>query len=213
MKTGNMKTIVLNFFSILAIFVFANVHATTQSAEEIVKSTADQVIDRLVSQKAELDAHPEKIYSLIDELIIPHFDFVSMSKWVLGKTNWTSANQKQQEQFVSEFRVLLVRTYAKALLEYSNHEIRYLPIENNPNSNIAVVKTEIQQPGANAVPINYSMHVSGGEWKVVDVAVDGISLVATYRGSFASEIRKNGMDALINKLAERNAMATDLAVQ
>ena len=208
-----MKTIVLNFFSVLLIFASSYVNATTPSAEEIVKTTADQVIDRLVAQRTELDAHPEKIYSLIDELIIPHFDFISMSKWVLGKTNWNSANQQQQEQFVNEFRVLLVRTYAKALLEYSDHEIKYLPIETNPNSNIAVVKTEIQQPGANAVPINYSMHVSGGEWKVVDVAVDGISLVATYRGSFASEIRKNGMDALINKLAERNASSTNLAVQ
>ena len=208
-----MKTITLYLFSVLAAFALYNVNATTQSAEEIVKTTSDKVIERLVAQRAELDVHPEKIYSLINELVIPHFDFVSMSKWVLGKTNWNGADQKQQEQFVNEFRTLLVRTYAKALLEYSDHEIRYLPIESNPNSNIAIVKTEIQQPGANAVPINYSMHVSGGEWKVVDVAVDGISLVATYRGSFASEIRKNGMDALINKLAERNASSTNLAVQ
>lgn len=208
-----MKTIALSVFGVLVFFAFVNVNATTQSAEEIVKTTSDKVIERLVAQRAELDVHPEKIYSLINELVIPHFDFVSMSKWVLGKTNWNSADQKQQDQFVNEFTTLLVRTYAKALLEYSDHEIRYLPIESNPNSNIAVVKTEIQQPGANAVPINYSMHVSGGEWKVVDVAVDGISLVATYRGSFASEIRKNGMDALITKLAERNASATNLAVQ
>lgn len=208
-----MKTITLCLFSILVFFAINNVNATTRSAEEIVKTTSEQVIERLVAQRAELDVHPEKIYSLINELVIPHFDFVSMSKWVLGKANWNGANQKQQEQFVNEFRTLLVRTYAKALLEYSDHEIRYLPIESNPNSTIVIVKTEIQQPGANAVPINYSMHVSGGEWKVVDVAVDGISLVATYRGSFASEIRKNGMDALINKLAERNASATNVAVQ
>lgn len=208
-----MKTIALYLFSVLVFFAFNNVNATTESAEEIVKTTSDKVIERLIAQRADLDVHPEKIYSLINELVIPHFDFVSMSKWVLGKTNWNGANQKQQDQFVNEFRTLLVRTYAKALLEYSDHEIRYLPIESNPNSTIAIVKTEVQQPGANAVPINYSMHVSGGEWKVVDVAVDGISLVATYRGSFASEIRKNGMDALINKLAERNASATNVAVQ
>jgi phospholipid transport system substrate-binding protein len=86
-------------------------------------------------------------------------------------------------------------------------------VENNPDSNIVVVKTEIHQPGTKPVTINYSMHVSGGEWKVVDVTVDGISLVATYRGSFASEIRKSGMDALIAKLTERNTTATNVATQ
>ncbi len=99
---------------------------------------------------------------------------------------------------------LLVRTYARALLEYSDQEINYIPVESNPSSNLVVVKTEVQSPGSNAVPIDYRMHVSDGEWKVVDIAVDGISLVATYRGSFSSEIRKNGIDSLITKLTERN---------
>ena len=190
---------------------FANVYAATPSAEEVVKVTADRVIERLTAERAVLEEHPEKIYSLINELVIPHFDFVSMSKWVLGKINWTNANGGQQEQFVNEFRTLLVRTYAKALLEYSEQQIIYLPVENNPSSNIVTVKTEIQQPGSKPVPINYSMHVSGGEWKVIDVVVDGISLVATYRGSFASEIRQNGLDVLISKLAERNATATTVS--
>lgn len=208
-----MKTISLFLLNLLLVTVSysGSAYAVTPSAEEVVKHTADTVIARLTEQRAELDQHPEKIYSLINELVIPHFDFVSMSKWVLGKTNWRSANSSQQDQFVSEFRTLLVRTYAKALLEYSEQEISYFPVENDPNSNIVKVKTEIQQPGSKSVPINYTMHVSGGEWKVIDVVVDGISLVATYRGSFASEIRQNGLDALIRQLAERNTTATTVS--
>ena len=182
--------------------------AGTSTAGEIVKTTADQVIARLKSDREELNVHPELIYDLVDELIIPHFDFTSMSKWVLGQ-NWRTANDTQQEQFVDQFRTLLVRTYAKALLEYSDNEIKYFPVLSNPDSNLVVVKTEVAQPTSSAIPINYSMHISGGEWKVVDVAIDGVSLVSTYRGSFASEIRKNGMDALITKLIDKN---TRLAV-
>ena len=206
-----MKTLSIFLLNFLLITGFYNVYAVTPSAEEVVKDTADKVIERLTAQRAELEQHPEKIYSLINELVIPHFDFVSMSKWVLGKTNWKNANASQQDQFVSEFRTLLVRTYAKALLEYSQQEIMYLPVESDPNTNIAMVKTEIQQPGSKTVPINYTMHVSGGGWKVIDVVVDGISLVATYRGSFATEIRQNGLDALIRQLAERNAVATTVS--
>ncbi len=207
-----MRTISIFMVSLLWAVAFNNAFATTKSAEEVVIETADSVIARLTVERAEIEAHPEKLYSLINELVIPHFDFVSMSKWVLGR-NWREATEAQQQQFVSEFRTLLVRTYAKALLEYSNEAIHYFPVENNPDSNIVVVKTEIHQPGTRPVPINYSMHVSGGEWKVVDIVVDGISLIATYRGSFASEIRKSGMDALIAKLMERNTSATNVATQ
>lgn len=204
-----MKTLLSIPICLLLLATFNIAQANTESAETIVKDTADKVIARLVSDRAELDAHPERIYSLVDELVIPHFDFVSMSKWVLGRRNWTSSTEEQQDKFVDEFKTLLVRTYAKALLEYSEQEIKYLPVESDPNSNIVVVKTQVQQPGAKVVPINYSMHISGGEWKVIDVVVDGISLVATYRGSFATEIRNNGMDGLLAKLSQRNSAATE----
>ena len=208
-----MKIKIPLVISLFLMSVLITVQAKTESAGEVVKSTADQVINRLVQEKDNLEAHPEKIYNLINELVIPHFDFLSMSKWVLGKKNWRSATESQRDQFVNEFKTLLVRTYARALLEYSAQEIVYFPVENNPDSNIVVVKTEIQQVGSNPVPINYSMHIRGGEWKVIDIAVDGISLVATYRGSFAAEIRKNGLEALIVKLSERNLEKTSVASQ
>jgi len=178
--------------------------AAIQTAKEVVMNTADAVLERLTTEREALDADPGKIYGLVNEVVIPHFDFISMSKWVLGKTNWHGASEGQREQFIGEFRTLLVRTYAKALLEYSEQAIEYLPTEDNPNSNLVVVKTKINQAGSDAVPIDYRMHVSGGEWKVVDIVVDGVSLVATYRGSFASEIKKRGLDSLISKLSQRN---------
>ena len=195
--------------AVVTLFLFVplfslSVHATTPGAEDVVKTTSNQVLEKLAGQKAELEAHPDRLYGLVNELIVPHFDFSSMSKWVLGK-NWKQATADQRQQFVEQFKNLLVRTYAKTLLEYSDEKINYLPLEDNPRSNLAVVKTEIQQPsGAGTLPIHYRMHISGGEWKVVDVAVDGVSLISTYRGSFGSEIRKNGLDALIAKLQERN---------
>ncbi len=178
--------------------------AAVPSAEDVVRTTTDQTLAKLRAQKADLEAHPEKIYDLIHELVIPHFDFPSMSKWVLG-TNWRSASDTQRKEFVDQFRTLLVRTYAKALLEYSDKDVRFLRSEGSPDSNVVIVKTEIDQPGGGpAVPIHYRMHISGGGWKVVDVSVDGVSLVSTYRGSFASEVSKGGLDKLIAKLVERN---------
>ena len=190
---------------LLTSFIQTAASATVPSAEDVVRATTSQTLARLVAQRDELKKHPERIYDLIHELVIPHFDFPSMSKWVLGPS-WRDASDAQRDAFVGQFRTLLVRTYAKALLEYSEQEIKFLPTDAQPGSNLAVVKTEVNQSGGGApVPIHYRMHISGGEWKVVDVAVDGVSLVSTYRGSFASEIRKSGIDGLISKLSERNA--------
>ena len=177
--------------------------AVTQTAEEVVKTTATQVIDRLKADREALKVKPELIYGLVDELIIPHFDFRSMSKWVLGQ-NWKKATAAQQESFITQFRTLLVRTYAKALLEYSDNKITYYPMTSAPDSNLVVVKTDVTQTGSTKIPINYSLHLKDDEWKVVDVAIDGISLVSTYRGSFASEVRTNGLDALIQQLIDKN---------
>ena len=199
-----MKKIILLISCLWLVLLFSSAQATIRTAEEVVMSTADKVLARLASEQAEISADHRRIYGLVNDVVIPHFDFVSMSKWVLGKKSWRGASESQQEQFIGEFRTLLVRTYAKALLEYANQEIEYLPTEDNPKSNLVKVKTKINQAGSSAVPIDYRMHISGGEWKVVDIVVDGVSLVATYRGSFLSEIRKNGLNSLISKLSKRN---------
>lgn len=174
-----------------------------QSPGAVVKETSDGVINKIESQRAHLEANPEHVYELVNELVIPHFDFISMSKWVLGK-NWKSADEAQRTKFVEQFKTLLVRTYARALLEYSGQEVKYFPVEQKPESNLAVVKTELTSAGSQPFPVAYRMHQQNEEWKVVDVAVDGVSLVSTYRGSFASQIKKEGFDSLIQKLADKN---------
>ncbi len=201
----NYKVVVSRVLFLIFVLLAPGVNAVTQEPDEVVKGTVSGVLDRLATEKEQLDAHPERIYDLIQELVIPHFDFPSMSKWVLGKTNWNGASSTQRDVFVEQFRTLLVRTYAKALLEYSHEEVQYRDVDKKANSNLVTVKTEVQQPGGGAtIPIDYRMHISDGEWKVVDVAVDGISLVRSYRGSFASEIRENGLESLIAKLTDKN---------
>ncbi len=177
--------------------------AAANSPVSVVKETSNGVIERIESQRSVLEANPSQVYDLVNELVIPHFDFISMSKWVLGK-NWKSANEAQRGEFIEQFKTLLVRTYARALLEYSGQEVKYFPVEQNPNSNLAVVKTELTSSGTQPFPVAYRMHQKNEKWKVVDIAVDGVSLVSTYRGSFASQIKKNGFDSLIQKLSDKN---------
>lgn len=195
----------LAFGSLLVSMLLVQADSAPKPAIEVIQETATDVIERIRGDKQKLDENPETVYGLVDELIIPHFDFTSMSKWVLGKKYWTAATEQQRIDFIDQFKTLLVRTYAKALLQYSEQKINYLSEKSTQRSNLVEVLTEVEQDGSNPIPINYRMHISGGTWRVVDVVVNGASLVRTYRGEFSSHIRKHGMDDLINKLQERNS--------
>ena len=193
----------LKWFLLILCFIFNGVKAISLPSD-VVKATAESVISHIEENRSVLEKNPEKIYDLVNQLIIPRFDFVSMSKWVLGK-HWKQASEEQRSEFIIQFKELLVRTYARALLEYSGQEIKYFPVEQNPESNLAVVKTELTSTSSAQLPILYRMHQKNEEWNVVDVSVDGVSLVTTYRGSFATQIKKNGFDSLLNELSKKNA--------
>ena len=200
-----------NYFTVLLLIVFVQTsgYAAAPGADEVVRNTIDSVIERLVADKENLDSHPEQVYGLIKEIMVPHFDVPIMSRFILGK-NWSTATGEQRQDFIDQFETLMIRTYAKALLEFTDEEFKYYPAESKPGSKLVIVKTEVSSVSgaASTTPIHFRMRMSDGKWKVIDVTIDGVSLVGTYRGSFASEIRKNGLDALITKLTERNDKRT-----
>jgi len=127
-----------------------------------------------------------------------------MSQWVLG-VNWRRASDGQKEKFTEQFRTLLVRTYAKALLEYTDQKINYLPLHAAADARTVTVRTEILQAGGQNIPVNYRMYHKGDNWKVYDISIDGVSLVSNYRTSFNNEIRQGGIDKLIARLADMNS--------
>jgi phospholipid transport system substrate-binding protein len=180
----------------------AAAHAATPP-EELVKDTSQRMLKALQEEKTDLKKNPERVTALVNEIVLPHFDFVRMSKLALGRY-WRRADEKQQQAFVEQFRALLVRTYRSALTEYRDQTIRYLPFSGDQSSGDVTVKTQVDQPGGSTIPIDYTLHLENDEWKVYDVVIDGISLVINYRSSFSSEIRQSGIDGLIDKLRKRN---------
>lgn len=177
--------------------------ANPESAQELVKQTSQRMIEALRENRQALEQNPGLIYDLVKDIVLPKFDFETMSRWVLGKY-WRQATPEQQRRFVEEFRTLLVNTYARSLLEYSNEKIEFPPMHAAPGSEDVTVPTEIVPKSGPSISISYSMHPTEDGWKVYDVTIDGVSLVTNYRSTFASQIRKEGMDALIQKLSERN---------
>lgn len=188
---------------LIAAVVFFDVAANTVAPPEaLVKDTTDKVLEVLRKEKEAINNDAARIYGIVDQYIIPHFDFELMSQRVLGKF-WHRASADQQKKFVSEFQTLLVHTYAAALREYSNQKVEFLASRTGEGGQVTV-RTQIVQGGGPPIPIHYELYKRDGGWKVYDIAIDGVSLVINYRSTFASEIRSNGLDALIERLVEHN---------
>lgn len=185
----------------------ARVAAFDGTPRELVRDTSSRMLAALQAEKDVIEQNNQRLYDLVADIVLPYFDFRRMSQWALGK-NWRTATPDQRDRFVEQFRMLLVRTYGRALSEYADEKIIYLPFHSTTTDATVKVRTEIELQGSAPVEISYSMYVNDKGWKVYDVAISGVSLVTNYRSTFSQIIRREGIDSLINQLAKRNGSLT-----
>lgn len=171
--------------------------------DQLAKSTTQEVLAILKADKEIQGGNLQKVYELVEARVLPHFDFNRMTQLAVGK-HWNGATPQQKQALVKEFRALLVRTYSTALTEFSSQSIEFKPLTMKADDIDVTVRTEIKQPGGKPIPIDYSMYKTSFGWKVYDVAIDSVSLVINYRGSFASTIRQSGIDGLIALLQAKS---------
>ena len=171
--------------------------------EQLIRETSDSVIAEIKNNGEAYRQNPEQIYQLVETLVLPHFDFAAMTDLALGNYR-DQVSAEQRPTIVNEFRALLVRTYSSALLEYTDQEVDYLPMQGSEADGEVLVKTEISQQGGFPIPIDYRLRLGADGWKVFDISVDEVSLVTNYRSSFARAIKKDGVDGLIKTLQDRN---------
>jgi phospholipid transport system substrate-binding protein len=177
--------------------------AGDSAPEQMIKQTTDEVLATIKARSQEFKQDPAKLYAMVDEKVLPHFDFNRMTDLALGRYR-VKVKGQQKPELVNEFRQLLVRTYGKALLEYNDQVIKFLPMRGSIDKGEVTIRTEIEQKGGFPIPLSYELYLKDGEWKVYDISVDNISLVTNYRASFGKKIKEAGVDALIKSLKDRN---------
>jgi len=171
--------------------------------DALVKSVTLEIVE-LIAKDKEIKADSRaKLIQLIDAKVVPHFNFASMTALSMGQ-NWNKATPEQKKRLTAEFRTLLVRTYASALAAYSSQKFDFRPLRAKPTDTDVLVQVRVLQPGAQPVPIDYSMEKTAAGWKVYDVMVGGVSLVVNYRTEFSNAVRSSGIDGLIKDLQAKN---------
>lgn len=197
------------FFALLLGIQTALAADANTAPDVLARTTTQEVLALLKADKDIQSGNLKKVYELVEAKVLPNFDFNRMTQLAVGK-HWASATALQKQSLVSEFRNLLVRTYATSLTAFSNQTVDYKPLNMKPGDVEVTVKSEVKQPGGQAIPIDYSMYQTAFGWKVYDVSIDGVSLVTNYRASFANTIRQSGIDGLIKQLATQSQKKASL---
>ena len=186
-----------------ALVLAAGAMAQEMTPDALVKNVTLEVVEILQKDKDIQKGDRKKVIALIEVKVLPHFNFQAMTASAVGR-NWNKANAEQKARLVDEFKTLLVRTYASALASYSNQKFDFRPLRAKPTDTDVTINVRVLQSGTQPVTIDYDMEKRPGGWKVWDVRVSGISLVANYRTEFDNQVREAGIDGLIKTLQTKN---------
>jgi phospholipid transport system substrate-binding protein len=187
--------------------------ADVPDPDVLIKDTVREVLEIVRADKELRSGNQKKLLELVDAKVLPHFNFERMTRLAVGKA-WRTATPEQKQALVTEFRTLLVRTYTKAFTSYRDQTVEVKPVKLAGDATEVTIKTAIIKPGAQQpILVDYDMEKKPDGWKVYDLTVEGVSLVTSYRGTFADQVQQTGIDGLIKTLVEKNQAAANTATQ
>jgi phospholipid transport system substrate-binding protein len=172
----------------------------------VVKTTVDQALDVLRDTSSPLAQRQDKLRQIVAQT----FDFKEMAKSALGY-HWKELTPAQQEEFTNAFVAFIEDSYLSKINDYRGQQVTFLRASND-GPQYAQVNTDIVQPKGDSIHVNYRLLQENGTWKIYDVTVDAISIIANYRNQFNRVMNSKGYQTLIADLkAKQAALAASLA--
>lgn len=183
--------------------------ATPARAEEpmgVVKTTVNQALEVLRNKSMPLAARQDKLR----QIVAATFDFTAMAKSALGY-HWKQITPDQQKEFTDTFVAFIEDSYLSKINEFSGQDVQFIKAIGD-DAQYAQVNTDLVKSGTDPIHINYRLLNHGGSWKIYDVTVDSISIIANYRNQFNRVMNNQGYSTLISDLKSKQAaLAASLA--
>ena len=182
---------------------FAAPAPSAEAPDALVKRISSEVLETAKSDKDIQAGNQKKVMDLVETKILPYVDFQRMTSLAAGRY-WREATPEQQKQLSAEFRTLLIFTYSGALSQVKDQTVDFKPMRSSPGDTEVEVRSQVNQQRGEPIQLNYRVAKTDAGWKIYDINVLGAWLVEAYKGTFASEISKGGIDGLIKTLSEKN---------
>ena len=195
LKSNLILVLMMSFFTLTA-WAKSNDVIT---AENRVVGVTSNIVKLLEKNRAQYSRDENSLNAMVRREILPFIDFDAMSKLTLGKF-WRAATPFQRKRFINAFREMLVKSYAKSMLEYTGSSIRAANSVSMSKPGYVIVRTVVTPKGVQPVKANYSVRNTSGVWKAYNIEIDGINLITNYRTNFVREASAKGLEALIARL-------------
>ena len=177
--------------------------AQQEAPDALVKRVSNEILELAKTDKQIQAGNQQRIMEVVQAKVIPHVNFQRMTAMAAGRF-WREATPEQQAALTTEFRSLLIYTYSGAISQVRNQVLEFKPMRAGAGDDEVEVRSNVIQPRGEPIQLNYRLEKTPAGWKIYDVNILGAWLVETYKGTFAAEINKGGIDGLIRALAERN---------
>ena len=177
--------------------------AANEAPDQLIKRLSQEILDIAKADKDIQSGNQKRVFELVEAKVLPYIDFTRMTSLAAGKS-WRDATPEQQKQLINEFRTLLVHTYSGAISQIKDQKVEFKPFRGAPEDTEVEVKSQVIQARGEPLQLSYRLAKSATGWKIYDINVLGAWLVETYKGSFAAEVTKSGVDGLIKTLVEKN---------
>ena len=174
--------------------------------DQLVQKVTEEVLSAIKSDKQLAAGDKQKALKLAEEKVLPYIDFEEATRLAVGRA-WSQATPEQRKKLIGEFRNMLVRTYSNSIQAYQGQTLKVMPSRKGEGKDEATVRAQFVRAGGKPLPIEFQMRNDGKSWKVYDIAVEGISLVLTYRSEFDAVVKQEGIDGLIKRLTQKNSPA------
>lgn len=183
--------------------------AQTATPEQVVKGIVDDLANAIDGHREELKHDKGKLIKIIDGVFLPHFDIDYASILVLGR-HAREATPRQRERFAKAFYDSITQRYAEGLLNYTKGSVKVLPFQGALNPRRTMVRTQVMLDDGKTIAVDYAFHkTQDGTWKAYDVVIEGISYITNYRAQVDAEVRKLGIQGLIERLEKNGAQTLE----
>lgn len=197
-----MKSI-RNLFVLSLLLLSVSVFAAADPAPVVMlKNTTNKMLAALDKHIGQLKGNSKLVDSLVNKILVPHFDLTSMSQAVVGQY-WNKASSATQEQFKKEFTHYVARTYSSAIQSYDGETMKFYPIRGAVGDKVQI-SSELLLKNGPSIQLKYSVEKKGNEWLIYDFSVAGISIVKNYNSQFTGTLRQKGLDGLVSELKKNN---------
>ena len=191
---------------ILVVFISAQPAQAKQQPDTLLRGTIEQLLDELRSNRSEYEADKCQLYSMVRNIVLPQFWVNKIVRIILGK-HFKEASPEIRSRFSDAFMEMMIRTYATAMFEYTEQGLVPPPpeiLEMDEPAGTALLRQRVPVSGQAPVLVDYDMRrTTDNHWKILDIKIDHISLVITYRLQYDHMIRQKGIELLLYTLEKK----------